>query len=280
MYGGALSARNTLTIEGTSARGQGVGFDKASTSPNVTVTSADGITIKGTASNSTSSDPQAAINLKDVDLTNAAGAVTLEAIKGDITTSGTGTLTQNGDGNVKLTTVDHGNIFVPKIINNGTGNVVIAAGSDLLAGNGGGGQVKTVPGNTISQTNTTPGNTYIYSGSAANTGLLSHLDSSFSELRLSGDMGEAQNADSNVKYAAGTTIAGGAKAQVMFREKIALDVSTITGATLNKTYGDANTNNNDQTALFGEMQAQLKQANPGQIITRALDVTNGTNGAG
>jgi hypothetical protein len=28
------------------------------------------------------------------------------------------------------------------------------------------------------------------------------------------------------------------------------------------------------------MQAQLKQTNPGQIITRALDVTNGTNGAG
>jgi hypothetical protein len=178
--------------------------------------------------------------------------------------------------------VSDGNIFVPKIINNGTGNVVIAAGSDLLAGNGGGGQVKTVQGNTISQTNTTPGNTYIYSGSAANTGLLSHLDSSFSELRLSGDMGTtssplAQNADSNVKYAVGTTIASGANAQVMFREKIALDTSTIKGATLDKTYGDNNTTSATGAALFAEMQAKLKQVNPGQIITRSLD---GTNGAG
>jgi filamentous hemagglutinin family protein len=287
MYEGALAARNTLTIEGTSAKGQGVGFDKAPASSNVNIASGNGITIKGTASNSTSSVTQAAINLKDVNLTNSAGAVTLEAIKGDIRTLGTGTLTQNGDGDVKLTTVGDGNITVPKIINNGKGNVVIAAGSDLLAGNGGGGQVKTVPGNTISQTNTTPGNTHIYSGSAANTDLLSRLDNSFSELRLSGDMGTpgtplAQNADSNVKYAAGSTITGGAKAQVMFREKIALNTSTITGATLDKTYGDANTKNNptDQPALFAEMQSKLKQTNPGQIITRALDVTNGTNGAG
>jgi hypothetical protein len=36
---------------------------------------------------------------------------------------------------------------VPKIINNGTGNVVIAAGSNLDAGDGTGGQVKTVEGN-------------------------------------------------------------------------------------------------------------------------------------
>ena len=284
MYGGALAAGNALTIEGTSAKGQGVGFDKAPASSNVNIASGNGITIKGTASNSTSTAPQAAINLKDVDLTNSAGAVTLEALKGDITTGGTGKLTQNGNGDVKLTTVDHGNIFVPKIINKGTGNVVIAAGSDLLAGNGSGGQVKTFAGNTITQTNAAPGNTYIYSGSAANTDLLSRLDNSFSELRLSGDMGTpgtplAQNADSNVKYAAGTTITGGAKAQVMFREKIALNTSTITGATLVKTYGDANTKNisTDQPALFAEMQAQLKQTNPGQIITRSLD---GTNGAG
>jgi hypothetical protein len=286
MWRGALSAGNTLSIEGTSKLGQGVGFDGPSTTAtNVSIESGNGVTIKGNALTA----GQVGINLNGVDLKNNvvgairnASAVTLEALNGDITTFGTGTLTQSGNGGVKLTTVSDGNIFVPKIINNGTGNVVIAAGSDLLAGNGGGGQVKTVLGNTISQTNTTPGNTYIYSGSAANTGLLSHLDSSFSELRLSGDMGEAQNADSNVKYAAGTTITGGAKAQVMFREKIALNTSTITGASLDKTYGDANTKNNstDQTALFAEMQAQLKQTNPGQIITRSLDVTNGTNGAG
>jgi filamentous hemagglutinin family protein len=282
MYEGALAAGNALTIEGTSAKGQGVGFDKATTSPNVNIASGNGLTIKGTASNSTSTAPQAAINLKDVDLTNSAGAVTLEAVKGDITTGGTGTLTQNGNVDVKLTTVDHGNIFVPQIINKGTGNVVIAAGSDLLAGNGSGGQVKTVSGNTISQDNATPGNTFLYSGSAANTGLLNRLDNSFSELRLSGDMGApgtplAQNADSNVKYAAGTTITGGAKAQVMFREKIALDTSTINSAALSKTYGGENTKSSEQTALFAEMQAQLKQTNPGQIITRSLD---GTNGAG
>jgi hypothetical protein len=282
MFEGGLSAGNVLSIEGTSELGQGVGFDKApSALPNVTVTSGNSITITGTASNSTSSVPQAAINLKDVNLTNTAGAVTLTAINGDINTSGTGTLNQYGNDGVKLTTLGHGNITVPKVINNGTGNVVIAAGSDLLAGNRDGGQVKTVSGNTIAQNNIAPGKTYIYSGSAADTGLLRFLDGSFSELRLSGDMGGAQNADSNVKYAEGTTIASGANAQVMFREKIALNTSTIKGATLDKRYGDTNTTSAsvDQIALFTEMQTQLKQANlgVGEIITRSLD---GTNGAG
>ncbi len=188
------------------------------------------------------------------------------AVEGTTITTGTGDLTINKD-----------------VINSTSGDVVLGAGVDNNAGDGTGGDVKTTSGIAVANNNAS-GKTLIFTGSAATTGLLSHLDNSFSELRLSGDMGTpgtplAQNADSNVKYAAGTTITGGAKAQVMFREKIALNTSTITGATLNKIYGDANTKNNStvQPALFAEMQAQLKQANPGQIITRSLD---GTNGAG
>jgi filamentous hemagglutinin family protein len=297
-FGGTLKASTGIKITGTSDYGQGVGFDANAKLINTT----GDILIKGTAkdlgsaNNGVNASNTQGIGFRGVSIENSGGEITLEAVKGQIFadtgnpdwglgSSLANTITQNGTGNVKLTTVGNGNIIVPKIINNGTGNVVIAAGSDLMAGNGGGGQVKTVAGNTITQTNPAPGNTYIYSGSAAGTGLLSRLDSSFSQLRLSGDMGTtssplAQNADSNVKYAEGTTIASGANAQVMFREKIALNTSTITGATLDKTYGDTNTTSasGDKIALFAEMQTQLKQANLGEIITRSFDEV--TNGAG
>jgi filamentous hemagglutinin family protein len=268
MYGGALSAGNTLSIEGTSAQGQGVGFDKASTSPNVSITSVNGITIKGTASNSTSSVPQAAINLKDVDLTNNvvgairnASAVTLEAVKGDITTSGTGTLTQSGNGGVKLTTVDAGNITVPKIINNGTDNVVIAAGSNLAVGDGTGGQVKTVTGNTITQTAT--GKTYIYSGNANDTGSLSAVGGFANGLFLSTIGSDIVNAASNTEYkTSGTqnTIAGGATTQVMFREKVAL-TGAFNNATV--TYGDST----NSTAVKAALQATNPASGSSNIIS-------------
>jgi hypothetical protein len=264
MYGGALAAGNALTIEGTSAKGQGVGFDKAPASSNVNIASGNGITIKGTASNSTSTAPQAAINLKDVDLTNSAGAVTLEALKGDITTGGTGILTQNGNGDVKLTTVDHGNIFVPKIINKGTGNVVIAAGSDLFAANGGGGQVKTFTGNTITQK--ASGQTYIYTGNANDTGSLSAVGGFANGLFLSTIGTDTVNAASNTEYkTSGTqnTIAGGAKTQVMFREKVAL-TGAFNNATL--TYGDS-TNS-------AAVKAALQATNPASGSSNIISTTS------
>jgi filamentous hemagglutinin family protein len=191
-------------------------------------------------------------------------------------------ITQNSDKGVRVTSSGAGNVEVANVLNNGKGDVVVGAGISRLAGDGTGGQVKTNTNSKITQIST--GNTYIYSGSAADTGLLSRLDNSFSELRLSGDMGTpgtplAQNADSNVKYAAGTTITGGAKAQVMFREKITLDTSTITDAALDKTYAGANTTSSaaDKAALFAEMQAKLKQTNFGQIITRPVGTTSDVN---
>jgi hypothetical protein len=261
MWMGAISAGNTLSIEGTSALGQGVGFDGTGSTPNVTVTSGKGITIKGTASSSTSTLPQTAINLKNVNLTNSSGAVTLEAIKGDIKTEGTGTLIQNGNGGVKLTTVGDGNITVPKIINNETGDVVIAAGSDLLAGNGTGGQVKTVAGNTITQANATPGNTYLYTGNANDTGSLSTVGGFANGLFLSTIGLDTVNAASNTAYASGP-ITGGAKTQVMFREKVALN-GNLNNATV--TYGDS-TNS-------AAVKAALQTANPASGTSNVFSTT-------
>jgi len=261
MYDGALSAGNTLSIEGTSAQGQGVGFDGPGSPTNVSITSAKGITIKGNASTA----GQAAINLRDVNLTNnISGAVTLEAIKGDITTSGTGTLTQSGNGGVKLTTVDAGNITVPKIINRGTGDVVIAAGSNLAVGDGTGGQVKINADSKVTQSNTTnPGNTYLYTGNANDTGSLSAVGGFANGFFLSTIGTDTVNAASNTEYkTSGTqnTIAGGAKTQVMFREKVAL-TGAFNNATL--TYGDST----NSTAVKAALQATNPASGSSNIIS-------------
>ena len=123
------------------------------------------------------------MSLSGASLTNGGGNVTISATSGHITVDtgnpawGLGTLTntlaQNGSGDVTITTQNSGNITVPVIVNNGSGNVVIAAGSNVAAGTGTGGQVLTVSGNTITQNST--GKTYIYSGSVADTGNLSFI---------------------------------------------------------------------------------------------------------
>jgi hypothetical protein len=253
-FGGTYTAGTGIAITGTSANGQGVGFD--ANAKLINTTSGD-ILIKGTASdtaaanNGVNAKNTQGIGLRGVSIQNAGGKITLEALKGQIY-SDTGnpvwglgllqnTITQNGTGDVKLTTVGNGNITVPKIINNGTGNVVIAAGSDLLAGDGTGGQVKTVAVNTITQGNTTPGTTYIYSGNATDTSSLSVVGGFANGLFLSTIGSDTVNAASNTEYQTignpnPNTIAGGAKTQVMFREKVALS-GALNNATV--TYGDS-----------------------------------------
>jgi hypothetical protein len=64
------------------------------------------------------------------------------------------TIIQSGNGGVQVTTSGTGNVTAPKIYNSGTGDVVVAAGTAIAAGTGAGGQVKTVTGNTITQSST------------------------------------------------------------------------------------------------------------------------------
>lgn len=261
--GGLFSSGTGMTVTGTSqANNSAIALVAGMTIING---SSGGISITGTALSS-----QAAFLLGDsginsitnsgsdgVKLTALKGNIVLNSATNTITNNGTGavnitagngsdtdlgaidgtklTINQNGNGVVEVQTSGLGNVTAPKIINNGIGNVTVAAGTAIGAGTGTGGQVKTALNNTITQNST--GKTYIYTGNATDTGLLSDLGAFSNGLFLSTIGADTKNAVSNTGY--GSTIAGGANAQVMFREKVALSGSL---ADATNTYGDSTTN--------------------------------------
>jgi filamentous hemagglutinin family protein len=276
-FTGALSSGTGMSISGTSASGQAVGFDN-----NVTLTNgnAGGISISGTATNST----QQAIGLRGVAISNNGGDVLLTGVNGivytdagnaawgngvltnTITNSGVGAvqvvagngsasnsgaingsvlrITQNANAGVVVSTSGTGNVTSPKIINAGTGDIVVAAGSLIAAGTATGGQVLTVAGNTLTQTNGTPGKTYVYSGAPSTTGVLSNLSTGFNNLYYQGtsaalNAGFGQGFDSN--HANDMTVPGGGSAsgtQVFFRTATKPSFS-MTLSNNNKSYGAA-----------------------------------------
>ncbi|MDH6503521.1 YDG domain-containing protein [Polynucleobacter sphagniphilus] len=108
-----------------------------------------------------------------VTITNAstAGALELSAIgtTADIVTIAGTTFTQNSNAGVFIATSNNGNVTPPKIINNGTGPVVIEAGAYLPVGTVSSvcsaadcGQITALSGNNITSPN---GNVYLYAGS-------------------------------------------------------------------------------------------------------------------
>jgi filamentous hemagglutinin family protein len=188
------------------------------------------------------------------------------------TTGGVSVITRTGD-----LTIDE------SILNSGNDAVVLGAGISKSAGDKTGGDIKTRSGAFVTNDD---GMTFIYTGSTQNTGLLTNLHSDFSELRLSGDSTDAnnnalaQNAESNVAFEtnnARNTITKGGKAQVLFREAISLDTSSINSTNLDRIYGDDNTAKSASAGLLAAMRTQLKQANPGQFITRLANNDNGVN---
>jgi fibronectin-binding autotransporter adhesin len=199
-FSGSFIAGTGMSLSGTSTNGQGVGFDAGIT---ITNGNSGNLEISGTASTA----GQQGIGLNGVVITNgtsgggSTGAVTLEAHSGLLasTTSfgGVNRITQNGSGDVTLLTSGNSNLTVPIIVNNGTGDVIVAAGSDTAAGTGTGGQVLTLSGNSISQNN--GGSTYVYSGQASGTGQLSHLSSAFNQLVYQGS-GLSQNSRFNTAF--------------------------------------------------------------------------------
>ncbi len=268
-YGGRYEAGTGMTLVGTSALGNAMGMDAKL---EVVNGSSGGINITATAKDSSKN----ALAMRGVSMTNGGGDMTINAISGHITAdTGTpvwnlgtlsNTLTQNGSGDVRVTTVGNGNITVPKIVNAGSGNVIVAAGHDLAAGNADGGQILTVLGNTITNAS---GRTYIYTGKAALTGKLSHLDNTLATLSLSSDTGTSstpvkQNADSNVMYPTGNNTLGmqnsTATAQVMFREKLAFDID-LTNTILTKTYGETGTSNSSIVQLAKDTLASNNTGN-------------------
>ena len=203
---------------------------------------------------------------------NTAGAITIEAKNGDINTTTAYPLTQKSNNGVTLKA--KGNVGIPKILNSGTGNVVIVAGDGTAAGTGTGGQVKTLAGNTI----TNNGNTRIYSGNLSDTGVLSNLGI-FPDLWLESDGTNAQNIQLNTTSNGTSAIAGTtAKHQVMFRESKVIDFgSSLKGATYTGTYGDSNTEVGQGEALWTSVQGALKQANLNNNLSATLSSTNTGN---
>lgn len=121
-------------------------------------------------------------------------------------------------------------------VNTGSGNVILAAGFKRDAGDGTGGQIK-VAGNPSPSDPliSTTGQIRLFTGNTTDTGKLGQLDASMNNLYLWEMGGNAVNAQTYTAYEASTSITDGAKAKVMFREKIAL-APTLNG--LPNTYGD------------------------------------------
>ena len=309
-YTGGFSSGTGMAITGTSALGQGVGLDNQITLTNGSI---GGINVTGTATDAS----KQGIGLRGTAFNNAGGNTVITALSGNIFTSSgnlawntgvhTNTLTQGGTGSVQVSagngsatnsasidgsvfsitqnnnagvsvsTSGTGNLIAPKIVNGGSGDVVVAAGSSIAAGTGSGGQVLTLNGNNITNSS---GKTYIYTGQASATGVLSNLDSSFNFLYYQG-ASHTLNAAFNQAY--NSTITGGANAQVFFREATLPNFNlTLPAVTLTKTYGATDPTISDviaavQTAYTGPSVLSTSVAGVGGSNTFAFSATEAIN---
>ena len=309
-YTGGFSSGTGMTITGTSALGQGVGLDNQIT---LTNGSTGDITVTGTATDAS----KQGIGLRGTAFNNAGGNTVITALSGNIFTSsgnlawntgvhtntitqgGTGSvqvsagngsatnsasidgsvfsITQNNNAGVTVSTSGTGNLIAPKIVNGGSGDVVVAAGSSIAAGTGAGGQVLTLNGNNITNV---AGKTYIYTGRTSATGALSNLDSIFNSLYYQGTE-HTLNAAFNQAYS--STIAAGANAQVFFREATLPNFNlTLPAVTLTKTYGAADPSISDvlaavQTAYNGPSVLSTSVAGVGGNNTFAFSATEAIN---
>jgi hypothetical protein len=88
----------------------------------------------------------------------------------------THTLTVDSGARLKMTSDGNGNVYVPKVIVSGAGNVLLGAGIKKLAGDGSGGQLMDVPGASIT---IGTGKIYAYSGDEILSGCIQCLNPSF-----------------------------------------------------------------------------------------------------
>lgn len=210
MWGGTTQSGTGMTITGSSNTNVGVKIEHTATVTNTTsgtlsIIATSGDFVTGTGNNAITNT--GAINLKAGQNASSAGGFNGAYL----------TVMQNGNAATTVQTTGTGNLTSPKIVNNGTGDVVIAAGSDLLAGNGAGGQVRFATGNTITNNN---GRTYIYTGNVADSANMSDLNPAFGDMVL---LGVGQNTKSNAAY--NERIANTSAAmQVMYRENIKVEI--------------------------------------------------------
>ncbi len=295
-FGGVIEAGEGIKIQGTSRQGQGVGFDQQGNNGNliqITNGNSGGIEIKGHAM----ADDRQGVGLNGINIVNnGSGGIDIWTVNGHIvatnTFGGTNTITnganggevileagvgvanpsdnnsringthlsitQNSNGGVFMGTPGNGDVTVAKITNNGTGAVEIMAGYYKKAGDGTGGQIKTAAGNAITNIN---GTTRLYSGAATSTDNLSLLDATLANLYLSNVNGTQKNTQFNSD--ANATMTNGPAVQVFFRETSTIGAEALKGAVLEKTYGDASTQNGQGQALLADMVRELKEVNSG-----------------
>ncbi len=176
--------------------------------------------ITGSGGISLSSSGNLALN---ADITNnTSGDITLGA--GNGTSSSTATLTaangvvvtQNADANVVMRTDGQGNLTPAQVNKTGTGagDIILAAGRLISAGTGTGGQVTPLTNSTV--TNSGTGKLLVYSGTLADTGDLTAIDSSLGSLIDSGSPSSTLNLAYYKAY--GNSISNGASSQLMLRE--------------------------------------------------------------
>jgi filamentous hemagglutinin family protein len=264
----------------------------------LTIDSSKTLTLNGAGANSTITDgTSGAIKTSQLELLGANAAVTLDSklhevgtlaavvkslnfanktalIVGAVNTINSapgGTVGIKAKDGVSVTT-QTGNLNINEAISNSTsGNVVVGAGVAGLAGelsSASSGDVQTLNGKTI--TTQSGGKTLVYTGSAAGSGLLSHLNAALGDLKVTGDA--TQNTDTNFAFNNGAGIIGSTEtAQVMFREKVTI-TNGLVGTTLTKTYGDASTAFGSDAALLADAKAALKTANVGSYT-----IGTGTN---
>ena len=106
-------------------------------------------------------------------------------------------------------------------VDTGTADITLAAGFKRVAGDGTGGQIKVAPNLTAPLLSST-GQIRLYTGNSNDTGNLGQLDATLTDLYLWSLNGNPVNAQTFTAFSPGASITNGARAQVMFREKIAL----------------------------------------------------------
>ncbi|WP_346308796.1 YDG domain-containing protein, partial [Limnohabitans sp.] len=311
-YAGSMTSAGRIELDGTGTSNHGINLhgNALITSTGSWAQTETAVHLKGTSNN-------AAVSLNGVNIQNNStkGTTHVEALNGRLETQVTDFsnviahastagqvvmstdgghlnlntrlgITQNSNEGVLIKTLGNGNLTAPKIDNQGTGGVVVAAGSNLTAGTGTGGQVLTLSGNSITQHNT--GTTYIYSGQTSGTGQLNHLNSNFSNLYYQGTS-QALNTQFNTAYdgtpsndlvaPVGGSVSG--VGQVFFRSNTRPGFS-ITLNDVSKTYGDADPGNAALNTRLGNAYtgpATLSTTvNGNNFAVAAADVIQGLTG--
>lgn len=246
MWGGTTQSATGMTVTGSSNTNVGVKIEHTAAMTNTTsgvlsITATSGDFITGMGNNTITNS--GIISLKAGQNASSAGSFNGTYL----------TVTQNGNATTTVQTTGTGNLTAPKIVNNGTGNVVVAAGSSIAAGTAAGGNVLTVSGNTITQNNN--GKTYIYTGSLRGTGVLTNVSADFSSLYYSGSS-HTLNAAFNIAY--NSTIVGGANAQVLFRD-----------TTLPSPSPDSNSESNYRRPFVNPADKQTKPEQPIDVAAKS-----------